>query len=57
VPLADTEELSWGADNEASAIDAPWWRRPGWIWLGYIMLGVAFWTAVGFGIQALIAAL
>jgi len=38
-------------------IDATRCRRPGWIWLGCIVFGVAVWTGAGFGIRALIAAL
>jgi hypothetical protein len=57
VPFADSEDFSWGADDEANTVDAPQCSRPGWLWLGYILFGIAFWTGVGFGIHALSAVL
>jgi hypothetical protein len=57
VPFADIEAFSRGAGDEASTVDAARCRRPGWLWLGYMVSGVAFWIGVGFGIRALIAVL
>ena len=57
VPFADIEDFSWGADDEASTVNAPRCSRPGWIWLGCILFGIAIWTGVGFAMRALIAAL
>jgi hypothetical protein len=57
VPFADIEDFSWGADDEASTVEARRCRRPGWFWLGCILFGVAVWTGVGFAIRALIAVL
>lgn len=56
MPFADIEDFSWGADDEAST-DAPRCRRPGWLWLGYMVFGVALWIGAGYGICALIAVL
>jgi hypothetical protein len=55
-PLALIDDLS-RSDGQPKAVDVVPFRRPGWIWLGYILFGIAFWTGVGFGIRALIAAL
>jgi hypothetical protein len=57
VPFVDIEDFSWGADVEASTVNAPRCSRPGWLWLGYILFGIAFWTGAGFGISAFIGAL
>ena len=53
------EDLSQQPENQSTTIDAAGDRYPypGWFWLGYIAFGVAFWTGVGFGIRALVAAL
>jgi len=57
VPFGDIEDFSWGTDDEASTVDAPRCSRPGWLWLGCTLFGVAVRTGVGFGIHALIAVL
>jgi hypothetical protein len=44
-------------DDQPRAVEAVPFRRPGWIWLGCIVFGIAFWTGAGFGIRALVAAL
>ena len=45
------------SDNQPKAADAGRYPYPGWIWLGYTVFGIAFWTGVGVGIHALVAAL
>jgi hypothetical protein len=30
------------------------YRRSGWLWLGYIVFGIALWIGAGFGIHALV---
>jgi hypothetical protein len=55
VPFADIDDLSWEADDEASCVGAPWCHRLGWIWLSYILFGIAFCSGAGFAICALIA--
>jgi hypothetical protein len=50
----DAEEGSWGADDEAGAVNAPRYSLAGWLWLSYILVGIAFWTGAGFGIRALL---
>jgi len=51
MPLADIDNTAW------RLIDEPRIRYPGWVWLGCIVFGIAVWTAVGFGISALIKVL
>jgi len=41
-------------DGQPRTGDVVPYRRPGWIWLGCIVFGIAVWTGVGFGIRALI---
>jgi hypothetical protein len=55
-PFDGIEDSTWQAGDELSGFDARR-RRPGWLWLGYIALGIAIWTGVAFGIRALITAL
>jgi hypothetical protein len=54
VPFADIDDFSWGADDEASAVNAPRCSRPGWLWIGYMAFGIAFWAGLGFAIRALL---
>jgi hypothetical protein len=56
-PLSPLDDRNWHAHDEQLALDALRCDRPGWIWLVYMALGVAFWTGVGVGISALIGAL
>jgi hypothetical protein len=56
-PLAPLDDRTMYAHDEPRALDALRCQRPGWIWLGYVAFGVAFWTGVGLAISALIAAL
>jgi hypothetical protein len=55
--LSPLDDRNLHAHDEQLALDALGCHRPGWMWLIYIALGVAFWTGVGVGISALIAAL
>jgi hypothetical protein len=55
--LAPLDDRTRYAHDETLALDALRWQRPGWIWLGYMAFGVAFWTGVWLGSTALIAAL
>ena len=57
VPLADIDGLSWQLVDKLNAGDAAQCRRPGWIWLGCIVFGIAVWTGVEFGIHALVGLL
>ena len=54
--LALIDDLS-RPDDQSKTGDAMLFRRPGWIWLGCIVFGIAFWTGVGFGSRALVAVL
>jgi hypothetical protein len=54
---AATEGLPCRADDELSIITASRYSRPGWLWLGYMAFGVAFWAGLGFAIRALIVAI
>jgi len=54
MPLTDIDKVSWQLVDKLSAVDAKRCRRPGWVWLGCIVFGIAVWTGVGFGIRALI---
>jgi hypothetical protein len=53
VPRADIYDLSWRPDDQPRAAGVKRFRYPGWIWLSYIMFGIAVWTGVAFGIAAL----
>jgi hypothetical protein len=55
-PLTFINDLTQRPNVQSTAIDVAGYRYPGWCWLGYISFGVAFWTGVGFGIRALLAA-
>lgn len=52
MPFVEIYDRSWQLFE--SPVDVPRCRRPGWMWLGCILFGVAVWTGVGFGIHALI---
>jgi hypothetical protein len=54
---AATAYLPFRADDELSIITASRYSRPGWLWLGYMAFGVAFWAGLGFAIRALIVAI
>ena len=54
---AATEDLPCQADEEELSITASRYSRPGWLWLGYIAFGIAFWAGLGFTIRALIVAI
>ena len=54
MPFADIDDFSWGADDEASAVNAPRCSRPGYLWIGYMAFGIAFWAGLGFAIRALL---
>jgi hypothetical protein len=56
-PFALVDDLSQRPDDQPKTVDAVPFRYPGWIWLGYIVFGIAFWTGVGFGSRALVAVL
>jgi hypothetical protein len=47
---ATTENLPWWVDDEPSI--ASICRRPGWLWIGYMAFGIAFWAGLGFAIRA-----
>jgi hypothetical protein len=56
-PLSPLDEHKRHDDAEPHALDAPRHHLPGWIWIGYMAVGVVVWTGVVFGIRVLITAL
>jgi len=55
-PFSDIDHLSRRPDVRPKTVDVAPFRRPGyWICLGCIVLSIAFWTGVWFGIRALAA--
>jgi hypothetical protein len=54
-PLID--DLSRRSTPRPRALDTLRYRRPGWLWLSYILFGITFWTGAGFGIRELLAVL
>ena len=56
-PLAFTDDLLQRHDDQRKAAAATRYGRPGWLWVGYIVFGIAFWTGVGYGTRALIGVL
>ena len=57
VPSALINDLLLRPDDHPKSVDLVPFRYPGWIWLGCILFGIAFWTGVWFGIRALAAVL
>jgi hypothetical protein len=54
---AITEHLTCWADDEPSIFTESRCRRPGWLWIGYMAFGIAFWAGLGFAIRALLVAI
>jgi hypothetical protein len=55
-PLALIDDPSRRPDDQPRAIEVAGYRYLGGFWLGFIVLGITFWTGIGFGIRALVTA-
>jgi hypothetical protein len=55
--LSPLDDRKWQTYDLLSPRDALRYCPPGWLWLSYILFGIAFWTGAGFGIHALIGVL